>query len=78
MNKLIFDQDDTEYHLIVSINSDENEYVVYSDNKPDDDGFIKLYAGIYDENNGEMLAINSEEEWDMIEYIINKLNKEGQ
>lgn len=78
MNKLIFDQDDTEYHLIVSINSDDHEYIVYSDNEKDADGFIKLYAGIYNEDKSEMLEVNSEEEWNMIEYIINKLNKEEQ
>ena len=50
-------------------------YIVYTDNTKDDFGNIKIYANRYDSNSSDGLleSIESEEEWKVIEQIIDSI-----
>lgn len=50
-------------------------YIVYTDNTIDKDGNTKVYASIYNpnENNTTLLPIETDEEWALIETILNEL-----
>lgn len=68
-----------EYTILISFDTDEDKtYYVYTEDELDDDGFIKTYAGIYDDSDGErLLPIQSDEEWELIETLIDGLDKES-
>lgn len=52
-------------------------YIVYTDNELDDLGNIKVYANIYDafSDSGNLLPVETEEEWTLIEQIFSSINK---
>ena len=67
-----------EYEVLFTFESDETErnYIVYTDNKKDKNGNIKVYASIYEEDKEgkiEMLPIESEKEWKVIETILESI-----
>ena len=53
------------------------EYIVYTDNTCDSDGNTKVYASILsNEDNMRLVPIETEEEWAVIESILEELNKD--
>lgn len=59
----------------------ERSYIVYTDNKTDEDGNTTVYASIYDpaavefnENSGlaalSLIPIETEEEWNLVEQLL--------
>ena len=56
----------------------KKSYIVYTDRTKAEDGKIKVYANIYDPNGTtkDLLPIETEEEWNTIEAILAKLEKE--
>ena len=53
------------------------EYIVYTDNTCDSDGNTKVYASILgDVDNMRLLPIETEEEWAVVESILEELNKD--
>ncbi len=73
---------DVEYEVLFTFESDETKknYMVYTDNTKDEQGNTKVYASIYnpDEDNTKLLPIQTEEEWNVIEKILNQLQEEAQ
>ena len=65
------------YDVLFSYNSPETgkNYIVYTDNTLDANGNTNVYAGIFEPNNDteQLLPIETEEEWAMIEKIVEKL-----
>ena len=60
--------------LTFTLDDDKKEYIIYTDNEKDGDGFIKIHAGIYNEDNKEsLLPIKNDEEWSLIEEILEKI-----
>ena len=64
-------------------NTDTNKsYIVYTDNTKDELGNIKVYANTFDSEseNGDLGAIETDEEWATIEQIFASINnkKEGE
>jgi len=62
-----------EYEVVLTFKSDETNkaYVIYK--KPGEDE-EEVFAAIYDEDKndgGELTRIETEEEWDMIEEVLN-------
>ena len=57
-------------------------YIIYTDNTKDENGQIKVYANTYDPTgkNTSLGKIETDEEWDNIQNILEKLNEkiEGQ
>ena len=53
-------------------------YIAYTDNTLDEEGNTKVYAAIFNpkEENPVLLPIESEEEWKMIDGILESLTKE--
>ena len=53
-------------------------YLVYTDNTKDDDGNIKVYAAIYDEEkkDGVLTPIKSDEELAMVQTVLEEFQKE--
>lgn len=45
----------------------KKQYVVFQDSEQDED---EVYASAYDEN-GQLLPIETDEEWEMVEEVIN-------
>ncbi len=50
-------------------------YIVYTDNTTDDEGNTKVMAAIFnpEEDDPDLLPIETEEEWEMIENILTSL-----
>ena len=86
-NKLIKDKEnekgkEVEYEVLFTFESDETErnYIVYTDNKKDKKGNTKVYASIYEEDKKgkvEMIPIESEKEWKVIETILESIQNDG-
>ena len=53
-------------------------YIVYTDDTKDGNGLIKVYASCYNPNKKttDLLPIETDKEWKLIEGIFNNLNKE--
>lgn len=68
--------DGKKYDVICAYEKDNKKYLIYTENKEDKDGFIKAYAGIYNEEKEELLPIKNDNEIEMINSILEKLTKE--
>ena len=68
--------------ILFTFDSDETKksYVVYTDNTKDQTGNIQVYASIFnpdDDGDGtELLPIETEKEWKVIETILESLQEE--
>lgn len=66
-----------EYEVLFAYDSEKTgvSYVVYTDNTTDEDGDTRAYASAYTEKNGEMelLPIETEEEYQEIEALLNEI-----
>jgi uncharacterized protein YrzB (UPF0473 family) len=67
------------YDILFSFEANNNKYYVYTNNEEDEDGFIKVYAGIYmkDSKKEYLIPVESEEELSLIEGLLAKLDKNG-
>ena len=68
-------------NILFTFDSDETKksYIVYTDNTKDKKGNVQVYASIYDpkkEDNMELLPIETEKEWRVIEKILASLQEE--
>lgn len=63
--------------VLFTFDSDETKksYIAYTDNTLDEIGNVKVYASIYDKTgeSKELLPIETEKEWQIIENIFSKL-----
>lgn len=68
-----------EYTILLTFDTDEDKtYYVYTDDELDEDGYVKTYAGIYDDSDEErLLPIQTDEEWELIETLVDGLDKES-
>ncbi len=67
--------------VLFTFDSDETKksYIVYTDNTKDKDGNIQVYASIFNpesEDSTELLPIETEKEWKVIETILESLQEE--
>ena len=73
---------DVEYEVLFTFESDETKknYMVYTDNTKDEDGNIRVYASIYepDKDETKLEPIQTEEEWAIIQKILDQLQEEVQ
>ncbi len=55
----------------------KKNYIAYTDNTTDEEGNTKVYASIFNPNeeNPVLLPIETEEEWKLIEGILNSLSQ---
>lgn len=69
-----------ECEALFTFESDEtkNNYMVYTDNTLDEQGNVKVYAAIYDkkENGINLIPIESEKEWKMVEAVLEEVQAE--
>lgn len=68
-------------NVLFTFDSDETKksYIVYTDNTKDKQGNIQVYASIYNkeqEDNMELLPIETDKEWKVIETILDSLQEE--
>ena len=68
---------EVDYKVLFSFTSSETRksYLVYTDDIKDAIGRVSVYANVYDDSLGdkELLPIETEEEWNVIESICSKL-----
>lgn len=66
--------------VLFTFDSEETKksYIVYTDNSKDESGNIQVFASIYDPNqeNQKLEPITTEQEWKVIETILNTLQEE--
>jgi len=66
--------------ILFTFDSEETRksYIVYTDNSKDELGNIQVYASIYDpkQENPKLDPIETEQEWKIIETILNTLQDE--
>ena len=74
------DGKEIECEVLFTFESDETNknYIVYTDNTTDEEGNTKVYASIFnsDEENIDLIPIETEKEWKIIETILNELQAE--
>ncbi len=53
-------------------------YIAYTDDSKDENGKIKVYASCFNPNKktSDLMPIETEKEWKLVEGILNNLNKE--
>lgn len=57
-----------EYEVILMFKNNNKDYIVYTDNKNNNDGSINVYANIFDPNDLSVFDnIETNEEWEEIE-----------
>ncbi len=68
--------------ILFTFASDETKknYIVYTDNSVDEMGATRVYANVYDPNNAskQLMSIETEEEWNTIEAILEKLEEKSE
>lgn len=73
------DGKDIECEALFTFEGKENgrNYIVYTDNTTDEEGNTKVYASIYDpeKEDQNLQPIETEEEWNMVETILDELQK---
>ena len=66
--------------ILFTFDSEETKksYIVYTDNSRDSEGNIQVFASIYDpkQDNPRLEPIESDQEWKIIETILNTLQDE--
>ncbi len=67
-----------EYSIIFSFEQNDKNYIVYTDNSIDDDGFIKTYVGEYikEENEEKLLPVDDEKVLAQVEKLLDRLDGE--
>lgn len=68
--------------VLFTFDSEETNksYIVYTDNTTDDSGNVKVYASVYipDAKTTELLPIETEREWKIIETILESIQEENE
>ncbi len=66
--------------ILFTFDSDETKksYIVYTDNSKDEQGNVQVFASIYDpkQENPKLEPIETDQEWKIIETILNTLQEE--
>lgn len=79
----VIDKDgkEIEFEILFTIESDETKknYMVYTDNTKDEQGNTKVYASVFnpDAEVLELLPVETEREWKIIETIITSITEEN-
>ena len=67
--------------VLFTFDSEETKksYIVYTDNTTDEDGNVRVYASVYkpDAENMELIPIESEREWKIVETILDSIQEEN-
>ena len=72
------DNKDIVCDVLFTFDSDKTNksYIVFTDNTKDEDGNLLVYANTYNkDNSGELGLIETEEEWNIVEQILDSINK---
>ena len=68
---------EVECEILFTFDSEQTKksYIVYTDYSKEENGSLKVYANTYDPNGNNMnlMPIETEEEWNIIEAILSKL-----
>jgi len=62
------------YDVLMEFETEKQNYVVYTDNVLDVDGYKKVYAGILDEEKKMLLPVKGEEKWCLIDKMLSNLD----
>ena len=79
----VIDKDgkEIEFEVLFTFESDETKknYMVYTDNTKDEEGNTKVYASVFkpDAEPLELLPVETEREWKIIETIITSITEES-
>lgn len=79
----VIDKDgkEIEFEILFTFESDETNknYMVYTDNTKDENGDTKVYASVFkpDAEPLELLPVETEREWKIIETIITSITEEN-
>ena len=72
---------EVEYEVLFTFDSDETKksYMVYTDDSKDENGNTRVYASAYvqGEEETELLPIETDKEWKIIETILKELQEEA-
>lgn len=72
--------EEIECDVLFTFDSEETgkSYIVYTDNTTDENGNIRIYASCYDPHADglELLPIETDREWEIVESILEKLQEE--
>ena len=75
------DGKEVECEVLFTFDSEETKksYMVYTDNTTDENGNVRVYASVYNPNaeSTELLPIESEREWKIIETILESIQEEN-
>lgn len=73
------DGETIECEVLFTFESEDSQknYIVYTDNTLDEDGFTKVYASVFnpEDENMELLPI-TEEEWELVDGLLQEMQAE--
>ncbi len=67
-----------EFDVLFTFTNDDNhkDYIVYTDNSHNENNKLRVFAAVYNPNTYEFIEVpESEEEWDMIYKMMDKIIK---
>ncbi len=74
------DGQEVECEVLFTFDSEDTgkSYLIYTDNQTDEEDNINIYASYYnpESEDQELVAIESDEEWEMIESVLDELLQE--
>ena len=79
----VIDKDGKEiiFEILFTFESDETHknYMVYTDNTKDTDGNVRVYSSVFipDAEHLELLPVETEREWKIIETILDSIQEEN-
>lgn len=65
-----------EYDVIMTFKNEDNnkDYIVYTDNKLDENDKLRIYASIYDASSNKFIGVpETQEEWNKIYELLDKV-----
>lgn len=65
-----------EYDVIMTFKNEDNnkDYIIYTDNKLDENNKLRIYASIYDASSNKFIGVpESQEEWNKIYELLDKV-----
>ncbi len=73
--KIEVNGEELEYDLIADFEDEESSrhYFLYTDNEKDEDGELNIYGSYIEEDNESLNPIESDEEWDKIDKVLDEL-----
>ena len=74
--KVTEDGKEISYEEIHTFVFNDKTYMIYTDNKEDEDGNICTYAAIYNEDEKKLIPIENDKEWEIVQRELERIEND--